>query len=223
MHLIDRKPSGQPSRSGLRIVIAGTGGQGVLTAARLLCEAFVARGHHVVSGQLHGMAQRGGSVQATVVIDGGISPVIAGGRADVVIGFEPAETVRSLPLMSSRSAVYMNTAPVIPFVLGQRYLLDDGDGDYPDVERLAESIRVVAPRLNAFDASRIAAECGAAKALNMVMLGSTFGSGVMPCTADEFWSVVAEKVPAKLKEVNSKAFRAGARVGELALSVEGTS
>lgn len=223
MHLIDRKQSERPSRAGLRIVIAGTGGQGVLTAARLLCEAFVARGHHVVSGQLHGMAQRGGSVQATVVIDGGISPVIAGGRADVVIGFEPAETVRSLPLMSSRSAVYMNTAPVIPFVLGQRYLLDDGDGDYPDVERLAESIRVVAPRLNAFDASRIAAECGAAKALNMVMLGSTFGSGVMPCTADEFWSVVSDKVPPKLKEVNSKAFRAGARVGELALSAEGAS
>ena len=71
--------------------------QGVLTAARALCEFFAERGHNVVSGQLHGMAQRGGSVQSSVVIDSGISPVIARGRADFVVGFEPAETVRALP------------------------------------------------------------------------------------------------------------------------------
>ena len=71
-------------RSGRRLVLVGTGGQGVLTAARVLCDIFVDRGHYVVSGQLHGMAQRGGSVVSTVSIDAGISPVIPSGKADVV-------------------------------------------------------------------------------------------------------------------------------------------
>lgn len=77
----------QKNGDGWRILIAGTGGQGVLTAARLLCDVFVEDGHQAVSGQLHGMAQRGGSVQSSVIIDCGISPVIPSGRADFVLGF----------------------------------------------------------------------------------------------------------------------------------------
>jgi len=116
----------QGGKSGWRVLIVGTGGQGVLTAARLLCDLFVDRGHDVVSGQLHGMAQRGGSVQSSVLIDCGSSPMIAKGRADVVLGFEPVETARALPFMSSRTVVYMNTNPVIPYTVGQQWVLSKG-------------------------------------------------------------------------------------------------
>jgi hypothetical protein len=64
---------------GWRIAIAGTGGQGVVTAARVLCDAFVEQGHDVVSSQLHGMAQRGGSVQSAVMI--GAPPISSWGSS----------------------------------------------------------------------------------------------------------------------------------------------
>ena len=99
-------------RYGWRIVFAGTGGQGVITAARLLTQFFSRRGSQVVSGQLHGMAQRGGSVQASVMIDSGISPVMPTGAADCVVGFEPVETVRALSFMSPRTTVFMNTTSI---------------------------------------------------------------------------------------------------------------
>jgi len=200
----------QQSQSGWRILIAGTGGQGVLTAARLLCDYFVERGHHVVSGQLHGMAQRGGAVQSSVIIDGGISPVIPSGRADFVVGFEPVESARALPLMSSRTVVFMNTAPVVPFVLAQRAVMKEEGAEYPDVHGLINSIRAAAPHTFTFDATGCAVEAGSAKTLNMVMLGCLLGSGALPCAAEDFWNSVSEGIPPVLREANTKAFLKGA-------------
>jgi indolepyruvate ferredoxin oxidoreductase beta subunit len=200
---------GEQKQSGWRILIAGTGGQGVLTAARLLCECLVERGHHVVSGQLHGMAQRGGAVQSSVLIDAGMSPVIASGRADCVVGFEPVETARALPLMSSRTLVYTNTTPVVPFVLAQRAVLKEGNAKYPDVAELVGRVRSVAPRTFTFDATQLAQEAGSTKALNMVMLGCLLGSGCLPCSADEFWSAVSQQMPPATRETNTNAFRKG--------------
>jgi indolepyruvate ferredoxin oxidoreductase beta subunit len=201
---------GRHDRSGWRILIAGTGGQGVLTAARLLCDCFVERGHQLVSGQLHGMAQRGGAVQASVIIDGGISPVIARGRADFVLGLEPLESARAVPLMSSATVVYMNTAPVVPFVLAQRAVLKEDDAEYPNVQQLIEGVRAVAPNTLAFDATRCALEAGSGKAVNMVMLGCLLGSGSLPCAADEFWGAVSKRMPAAFRETNAGAFWRGA-------------
>jgi indolepyruvate ferredoxin oxidoreductase beta subunit len=195
--------------SACRIVIAGTGGQGVLTAAKLLCDAFVARGHEVVSGQLHGMAQRGGAVQSSVIIDGGISPVIANGRADFVVGFEPVETVRAANYLSPSTAVYMNLAPVVPFVMAQRTVLKQNDANYPKVSGLVETLSAATDHLFTLDATQCAIEAGAAKALNMVMLGCLFASDELPCSADEFLEIIISRVPAKLKEVNIRAFRSG--------------
>lgn len=201
--------AGQQKRSGWRILIAGTGGQGVLTVARLLCDCFVERGHHVVSGQLHGMAQRGGAVQSSVIIDAGISPVIGRGRTDFVVGLEPVETARALPFMSSRTLVYMNTTPVVPFVLAQRAVLQEGDVEYPNAQQLADRVRSVAPSTFTLDATRFALEAGSTQALNIVMLGCLLGSGSLPCTADDFWSTVSKQMPPTARETNAKAFRKG--------------
>ncbi len=188
----------------------------MLTAARLLCGFFVERGREVVSGQLHGMAQRGGSVQASVLVDCGPSPVIPTGGADFVLGLEPVETARALPMMSSRTAVYMNTAPIVPYILGQRAALGQDDADYPDVGRLSESIISVTPHVLALDATRLATEAGSPKALNILMLGCLFGSGSAPGSADEFWLTVAKRLPPRLTEINNKAFLSGVAWGEAA-------
>jgi len=208
-------PSSFEDRSvGWRIVMAGTGGQGVLTAARLLCDGLVRHGHDVVSGRLHGMAQRGGSVQSCVLIDCGISPVVARGGADFVLGFELVETVRALPFMSKRTVVYMNSDPVIPYVLAQRSISQHSNGKYPKIAELINAVQDVTTYLSSFDATRRAVEAGSAKALNMVMLGCLIGSSSLPCTVDEFWRVVADRMPQGLTDANSRAFFSGAALAK---------
>ena len=201
--------AGREKASGWRILIAGTGGQGGLTIARLLCDCFAERGHQVVSGQLHGLAQRGGAVQSSVLIDAGISPVIAQGRADVVLGLEPVETARAIPLMSARTLVYMNTAPVLPFVLAQRAVLKERDAEYPPVEQLVEWVRSVAPETFTLDATQLALGAGSGQALNIVLLGCLLGAGVLPVTENEFWSAIATQMPAAMRATNTRAFHSG--------------
>ena len=208
------RQNGPARRRGWRICVVGTGGQGVLTAARLLCDAFVARGHHVVSGQLHGMAQRGGSVQSSVMIDCGISPMMAEGQADFVLGFEPVEATRALPFMSAGTIVLMNTAPVIPFVLGQQSLLEKKNIEYPDVVHLESAIRQVTERVYSFDATQLAAETRSAKALNMLMLGCMLSLGKWPFSADQFWETAAQRMPPALVETSKSAFARGVEIGK---------
>ena len=204
------RPTNERQRpTGWRIAIAGTGGQGVVTAVRVLCEAFVELGHDVVSSQLHGMAQRGGSVQSSVMIDSGISPVIARGAADFVLGLEPVETARALPLMSRRTRVFMNTVPVVPFVLAQRYVLEKPDADYPDIGGLIEQVRAAAGQVHPFDATKLAAEAGSARTPNVLMLGCLLATETLPCTPSRFWESVSRIVPAPLVEANTGAFLAG--------------
>lgn len=200
-------------KPGWRIVFAGTGGQGVVTAARILTDFFSARGNQVVSGQLHGMAQRGGSVQASVMIDCGISPVIPAGAADCVVGFEPVETVRALPFMSQSTTVFMNTTPVVPYVLSQQAVRGSGNGKYPSEDSLRQHILSVTPKLLAFDATELARSVGMVKTLNVVMVGCLFGSGILPATPEEFIDTVMKTVPAKLAEANERAFQTGVDYG----------
>jgi indolepyruvate ferredoxin oxidoreductase beta subunit len=207
-------------KPGWRIVFAGTGGQGVVTAARILTEFFSARGNQVVSGQLHGMAQRGGSVQASVMIDCGISPVIPAGAADCVVGFEPVETVRALPFMSSNTTVFMNTTPVVPYVLSQQAARGKGNGQYPSAEGLQEYVLSVTPRLLAFDATELAREVGMVKTLNVVMVGCLFGSGILPATPEEFLDTVMKTVPSKLAAANERAFQRGVEYGKKLCQLE---
>ena len=201
------------SRRGWRIVVVGTGGQGVVTAARSLCDTLAELGHEVTSGQLHGMAQRGGSVQSSVLIDCGISPMIGRGRADLVLGFEPVETARTLPLMGSGTVVYMNTTPVVPYVLAQRSVRDGQTANYPDVAGLLEAVRAVTSRVFAFDATHCAVEAGSVRTLNMVMLGCLLGSGLLPCPADDFWTIATRTMPRALLEANARAFASGVKTG----------
>ena len=201
------------SRRGWRIVVVGTGGQGVVTAARSLCDTLAELGHEVTSVQLHGMAQRGGSVQSSVLIDCGISPMIGRGRADLVLGFEPVETARTLPLMGSGTVVYMNTTPVVPYVLAQRSVLDGQPAKYPDVAGLLEAVRAVTSHVFAFSATYCAVEAGSVRTLNMVMLGCLLGSGLLPCPADDFWTIATRTMPRALLEANARAFASGVKTG----------
>lgn len=213
--------SDRPLGSEQRILVVGTGGQGVVTTARWLTRFFVARGHEVVSGQLHGMAQRGGSVFSSVMVDCGMSPTLRNGGADVVLGFEPVETARALPYISSKTAVLMNTRPVIPFVIAQQYVRGKDGAQYPRLETLTESIGAVTSRLVTLDATSLAEKAGSAKALNVVMLGCLFGSDLVAYEPNDFLKTLLDWGPPEVRHTNEQAFLSGLSAGRAAPLAEG--
>jgi len=186
----------------------------VVTATHWIASFFADRGREVTSGQLHGMAQRGGAVSASVAIDCGPSPRIAEGRADAVVGLEPVETARALSFVSSSTTVLMNTRPVVPFVVAQSHVRKRNEGCYPDVSELEAALRAVTPHLVALDFTRLAEESGSPRALNMVMLGALFGIGLLPDSPAEFLEAVRSRLPPRLSSSNEIAFQSGVRAVE---------
>ena len=104
----------------IRIYMTGVGGQGTLTATTLLARVAVEQGVEVVAGEIHGMAQRGGVVESTVLLGGWKSPKLGFGEADIVLGFEPLETLRGLRYLKQGGVVFGSTL----FTIGSKHLLD---------------------------------------------------------------------------------------------------
>jgi len=187
----------------LRILIVGVGGQGVLTTSRVLGDAAMDAGLDVVLGQLHGMAQRGGSVEATVVIGPGRSAFVGGGDADIVLGFEPLETLRALPKMRLDTTVFLNRGTVVPFLLTQR------GGDYPDLEEVFGSIRTVATDLHVLDGPAAQAEVGLPRALGAYLVGALSASDLLPMDEAAVWASIEQRTASGHLDAVRRAFEIG--------------
>ena len=161
----------------LRIYIVGVGGQGNVLASKMVGEAALNMGVPVLMSEPHGMAQRGGVVESTVVLGGAQSPTISDNCADILLAFEPMEAVRALSKANAKTIVITNTAPVVPFIPG-------GSAAYPPVGELLACLRRKVARVIAFDARKEALEAGNPLGLNMVMLGALYGAGNMPLTSE---------------------------------------
>lgn len=186
-----------------RICLIGVGGQGTLLATLVLAEAAILAGYDALGSEVHGMAQRGGIVESTVIIGDIRSPIISDGEADVLIGFEPVETYRAVGKCSADSVVVSNTVPVTP------YSVAIGKGPYPNVEKLFDFIRGQVKQLITLDAQALAQQAGARLATNIVMLGALAGSGVLPIPGEVFKETIRTKTKEKLVEVNLRAFDLG--------------
>lgn len=186
------------------VQIVGVGGQGVLMASMVLGNAAMNAGYKVAMSEVHGMAQRGGSVLSTLRFgDDVISPLEAVGNADMIMGFEPVETVRNLSLANKDSVILMNLDPVLPSMVAA------GFEDYPDVEVLKKAVTDVNPNLNTIDATRIAIEAGKAVAANAVMIGAVAAMEGFPLSKDVLLDALKMQVPAKFLDLNVKAFEMG--------------
>ncbi len=143
------------------IILAGVGGQGILSIATTLGTAALTEKLNIKQAETHGMSQRGGAVVSHMRIsDQAIaSDLIPLGKADLVLSVEPMESLRYLPFLSPTGYLVTNTTPFVNIP------------NYPDVEKVMEEIRKL-PRFVAIDADRIAREIGNARASNMVMLGA---------------------------------------------------
>jgi indolepyruvate ferredoxin oxidoreductase beta subunit len=157
-----------------RLLVVGVGGQGVLSLTRLLGMVALSEGKQVVVGQLHGMSQRGGSVESTVLFGPGSSSFIGPGEADVLLALEPIEALRALPRLSRNTRVVMSLGKVPPFTLAQK------GQPYPDLDGIVATLREAAGEVLTVDGPALAEAAGSALALNMVMLGVLADLAVLP-------------------------------------------
>jgi indolepyruvate ferredoxin oxidoreductase beta subunit len=186
-----------------RLIIVAVGGQGNLLASRVLGEAALAADVPVRMSEIHGMAQRGGVVESAVVFGDARSTIISDAEADVLLSFEPSETLRALNKCNAGTVVITNTAPLPPFTVAI------GKGAYPDLEQIQDLIRDKTGRLIAFDALSLAKRAGNVMSLNMVLLGALAQTETIPLPA----AVIKETIRTKTKQAfaahNVEAFELG--------------
>ena len=186
-----------------RLIIVAVGGQGNLLASKVLGEAALLADIPVRMSEIHGMAQRGGVVESAVVFGDGESTIISDAEADVLVGFEPSETLRALNKCNAGTVVITNTAPLPPFTVAI------GQGIYPDIQELQELIRNKTARLIAFDALALAKQAGNRMSLNIVLLGSLIQTGIMPVSADNVKEAIRTSTKKAFVDINIKAFELG--------------
>ena len=186
-----------------RCVFVGVGGQGNLLASRLLGEAALAAGIPAVVSEIHGMAQRGGVVESSVLLGGVTSPIVSNGEADVLIGFEPLETMRALEKCNKGTLVITNTKPLPPFTVSL------GQGKYPPVDEVLDKIQTKVDNVIALNGVELAEEAGNPLSLNMVMLGALTGSGITPITAETMKETISTSTKKAFLASNLKAFGLG--------------
>lgn len=182
------------------VLIVGVGGQGTLLASRLLGSAMMDLGYDVKVSEVHGMSQRGGSVETYVRYgDKVYSPVIDPGEADIVLAFEQLEAARFLPFLKKGGVVVTNTQQIDPMPVVT------GAAQYP--QGLLEQIQAQGAGLLAFDALSLAEQAGSVKAVNVVLIGAMAKA---LGTEKEVWLKTIEKtVPPKFVEMNKRAFELG--------------
>lgn len=193
-----------------RLVIVAVGGQGNLLASSVLGEAALLTGLPLHMSEIHGMAQRGGVVESALVFGDASSTIISDGEADVLVGFEPAETLRALNKCNADTVVITNLAPLMPFTV------NIGQGVYPELKELQELIRRKTAKLIAFNAADLAKEAGNVLAVNMVLLGALIQTGVLPLTAENVKEAMQRKTKQQFLETNLKAFELGYSAAEKA-------
>ncbi len=185
------------------IVISGVGGQGTLLASRILGHIATALGHDVKVSEVHGMAQRGGSVITYVRYgDKVYSPIISPGQADVLLAFEQIEAARWLHLLKKGGRLIVNSQKIAPMPV------ITGSAVYPD--NILGEIADAKVELIVTDALKIAESAGNAKAVNIVLLGVM--ARHMELDKKIWEEAIRATVPAKFLSINLKAFDMGYQI-----------
>jgi indolepyruvate ferredoxin oxidoreductase beta subunit len=180
------------------VLICGIGGQGVLLASDVLAHAALAAGLDVKKSEVHGMAQRGGSVESHVRFAEKVaSPLVEVGRASLLLGCEAMETLRSLHFLRPGGTVVFSTQRVVPPSIPE--------ASYPgDIE---VQLRKVAARVVAVPALEMALELGNARVANVILLGAVSRWVELP---PEAWqAALVARAPAKALEINLRGFAKG--------------
>ena len=184
------------------IVLCGVGGQGTVLASKLIAAAAMEKGLRVMSAETIGMAQRGGNVFSNLRIGNSMhAPLLRSGQADVILGFEPGETVRMLHYLKPGGTVITNCRPVKPTtatLTGSSY-----DGSEM-IAYLRENL--AADRLLVVDGQEAIDKLGSPRVLNMVLLGAAIRTGQIGLTEEDIKKAMGRLIKPAFMELNLKAF-----------------
>jgi indolepyruvate ferredoxin oxidoreductase beta subunit len=188
----------------LDLIFTGVGGQGVVVLSDIFCEAALLDGFDVAKAEIHGMAQRGGSISAHVRIgDKVLSPLIERGRSDVIVGFEVLETARSLPMLKPNGTVVVNA----------KYIPPTGSSKSStkslSTEQLFSLIREKAQRVYVVDGGEIAKKLGNLLVVNTILLGAVSALKEVPIKEESFKQAIASRLKEKYIKLNLQAFQQG--------------
>lgn len=181
------------------IMIVGVGGQGTLLTSRILGGIMVDAGYDVKLSEVHGMAQRGGSVVTFVRYGEEVAePIVEEGQADVLIAFERLEALRYAHFLKKDGAIVVNDQRIDPITVVT------GAAEYPEgiIEKLSKEYNVYS-----VDAQSMAKEMGNSRVFNIIVLG--LAAQHMDFGREEWLNVIEKTVPPKTIEINKKAFLAG--------------
>lgn len=182
------------------IYICGVGGQGIIKTSVIIGEAAMNQGLNVVMSEIHGMSQRGGSVSTELKIGDYNSSIIPEHDADMLLSFEPIETVRGLDKVNDDTKIVFNTHPIVPASSDKPY---PGVGNITDV--LKENFKHVLP----IDGTKLAMDAGNVLALNMVLLGAVTADDKFPLSKESVIAAMKNNLKPKFHELNLKAIESG--------------
>jgi indolepyruvate ferredoxin oxidoreductase beta subunit len=187
----------------LDLIFTGVGGQGVVVLSDIFCEAALIDGFDVAKAEIHGMAQRGGSISAHVRIgEKVLSPLIETGTSDGIIGFEVLETARALPMLKPKGTVVVNTKYIPPTSIRP--------STKPlTTQQLLDMIAAKAQKVYPVDGIKLAAKLGNLMVVNTVLLGAVSALPDVPVKNESFQQAIASRLKEKFINLNLKAFEAG--------------
>ncbi len=200
----------------LNLIICGVGGQGNILISGLIGNALMKKGYHVTIGETFGASQRGGAVFSTLRIftKGHYGPLIPQGKAHLILGLEPLETLRMLQRYGNPGVVCVtNTHPILTIgALSEKE-------EYPGCDELKEAIVKLSKLVWLVDATSIASKLGAPIVVNIIMVGALIGSGQLVLeradVENEMWNIF----PHGKMKLNLKALEMG--IGDVELNEEG--
>lgn len=182
------------------VMIVGVGGQGSLLASKLLGYLLLHEGCDVKVSEVHGMSQRGGNVVTYVRFGEKVySPIIDKGEADFIVSFELLEAARWVEYLKPNGRIIVSTQQIDPMPVLT------GAAEYPD--NLVERMRAKGFEVNTVDGLRLAEQAGSPKAVNLVLMGML--SNFFPFSEAAWQEAITACVPAKVQELNRKAFDLG--------------
>lgn len=182
------------------ILFVGVGGQGIILASKILTEGLVKFGYDVKMSEVHGMAQRGGSVTTQVRYGEKVySPLIGNGEADVIVAFEKLEAARWISYLKKGGSMVVNDYEIHPMPV------QIGKEAYP--ENLLEALQEKVGSVRSLKAAEMAQGLGNIKSQNIVLLGALIKA--LGLTDLDWEQVIRENMPEKLQELNVRAIKAG--------------
>lgn len=185
----------------LNLIIAGVGGQGNVMISLLIGKAFIREGYFVTIGETYGASQRSGSVMSHLRIsrETEYSPFIPNGRADIILGMEPVETLRILQQFGNSNVI----------TIANSRLIHAAGMEYPSLDKIVEAIEGLSAKSWLINATDEAMKLGDPIFANMILIGALVGSGIFPIDSKSMELVLRESFPGEKLETNMVAFNKG--------------